>query len=131
MTKDEALKRGAEAGVALRQALTDICGDKADIAIRAAVIAMTVILTTPPAQACHRFSVWKYSFPQRCAVMAEKTWYVEFQLPKVEQPPEPKPPEIDIPLPSLEGMEFPPDATGDAGDRLKGIGLLRQLRGTN
>jgi hypothetical protein len=73
--------------------------------------------------ACHRFSVWKYPWAQRCAVAPDKTWFVEVVL-----PPEP---DIDIPLPSLDGMEFPPDATGDDGDRLKGIGLLRQLRGTN
>jgi hypothetical protein len=92
---------------------------------------LIALLLATPAQACHRFSVWKYPYPQRCAVAPERVWHVEFVLPDADPlPPQPKP-EVDIPLPSLEGMEFPPDATGEAGDRLKGIGLLRQLRGTN
>lgn len=38
------------------------------------------------AQACHRFSVWKYPYPQRCSVRAQPraeapVWYVEFVLP--------------------------------------------------
>jgi hypothetical protein len=38
-----------------------------------------------PAQACHRFSVWKYPFPQRCAVARvqaapeDRSWFVEIQ----------------------------------------------------
>jgi hypothetical protein len=95
-------------------------------------LTLAVLLLATPAQACHRFSVWKYPYPQRCAVVADKTWYVEFQLPETTDTlPRNDPSAPDIPLPSLEGMEFPPDATGEAGERLKGIGLLRQLRGTN
>jgi hypothetical protein len=94
-------------------------------------LTLALVLLATPAQACHRFSVWKFPFPQRCAVTPERVWHVEFVLPDADPlPPQPKP-EVDIPLPSLEDMVFPPDATGDAGDKLKGIGLLRQLRGTN
>lgn len=79
-----------------------------------------VLLASPvQAEACHRFSVWKYPFPQRCRVaqvQLDHDWFVEFK------------PEADIPLPSLENMEFPPDSDSE---RLKGVGLLRQKLGTN
>jgi hypothetical protein len=33
------------------------------------------------AQACHRFSVWKFPYPQRCSVsrpqVSDHSWYVE------------------------------------------------------
>jgi hypothetical protein len=29
------------------------------------------------AWACHRFSVWSYPYPQRCAVAQNHNWYVE------------------------------------------------------
>jgi hypothetical protein len=97
-------------------------------------LTLALVLLATPAEACHRFSVWKYPYPQRCAVTPERVWHVEFVLPDADPlPPQPTlpPVEADIPLPSLEGMVFPPDATGEAGERLKGIGLLRELRGTN
>lgn len=85
-------------------------------------------LLATPAEACHRYSVWRFPWPQHCVIRAAQT--------KAPDPPpvqlDPSAPEADndIPLPSLEGMDFPPDASGD-WDRLKAIGLLRQLRGTN
>jgi hypothetical protein len=41
------------------------------------------------AKACHRFSVWKYPYPQRCHVEAKTShdWYVEL----VATPPAPAP----------------------------------------
>lgn len=94
-------------------------------------LTLIVLLLAPtPAEACHRFSVWKYPYPQRCAVAPDRTWFVELTLPEADPKPEPKP-DIDIPLPSLEHMEFPPDCIADWCERLKGVGLLRLLRGTN
>jgi hypothetical protein len=87
-------------------------------------LALVLALLTTPAAACHRFSVWKYPYPQRCS----------FHVGQIEAPPPPvKPPEqsVDIPLPTLDQWIDPPDASGELGERLKGIGLLRQLRGTN
>jgi hypothetical protein len=75
-------------------------------------LTLALILLATPAEACHRFSVWQYPYPQRC---------------RVEVSPPPKPP----PLPALDQWIDPPDAPGELGERLKGIGLLRQLRGTN
>jgi hypothetical protein len=40
VTEDEALKRGAEAGWALAKALEELCPDKIDTAIEAAITAM-------------------------------------------------------------------------------------------
>jgi hypothetical protein len=88
---------------------------------------LALVLLATPANACHRFSVWRFPYPQRCGLHV-----VQLEAPPAPAP-EPKPPEpeADIPLPSLENMVFPPDAADEAGQRLKGIGLLRELRGTN
>jgi hypothetical protein len=43
-------------------------------------LATAISLVVSPAQACHRFSVWKYPFPQRCAVaqvQVDRSWFVE------------------------------------------------------
>jgi hypothetical protein len=48
--------------------------------VRAGLIVCTALLMVSPAQACHRFSVWKYPFPQRCAVaqvQVDHSWFVE------------------------------------------------------
>lgn len=48
--------------------------------MRAGLIVLAASLMVSPAQACHRFSVWKYPFPQRCSVaqlQLDHSWYVE------------------------------------------------------
>lgn len=50
--------------------------------MRAGLAALTAatFLVVSPAHACHRFSVWKYPFPQRCAVaqvQVDRSWFVE------------------------------------------------------
>lgn len=48
--------------------------------MRAGLIVLAAALMVSPAQACHRFSVWKYPFPQRCAVaqvQVDHSWFVE------------------------------------------------------
>ena len=53
--------------------------------MRAGLAALTAatFLVVSPAHACHRFSVWKYPFPQRCAVTRvqaapeDHSWFVE------------------------------------------------------
>ena len=53
--------------------------------MRAGLIVGAALLMVSPAQACHRFSVWKYPFPQRCAVarvqavQEDRSWFVEIQ----------------------------------------------------
>ena len=106
--------------------------------ILAAMFAFVLWAMLSPAFACHRFSVWKYPYPQRCSV----TTHVAIETPPLP----PKNPCIaypemcfakdidptqDIPLPSLEHMEFPPDCVADWCERLKGVGLLRDKFGTN
>lgn len=57
--------------------------------MRAGLAALTAatFLVVSPAHACHRFSVWKYPFPQRCAVaqvqavQEDRSWFVEIQAP--------------------------------------------------
>ena len=36
--------------------------------IKAAIAAMSLILSATAADACHRYSYWGYNFPQRCGV---------------------------------------------------------------
>ena len=43
---------------------------------------LAIVFTAAPAQACHRFSIWRFTFPQRCgahpvAPAVEDRWYVE------------------------------------------------------
>lgn len=49
--------------------------------MRAGLIVVVAALMVSPAQACHRFSVWKYPFPQRCAVarvqQEDRSWFVD------------------------------------------------------
>lgn len=54
---------------------------------RAAVAAVLVgvALSSSPADACHRYSIWKYPFPQpRCGVTVDRSWYVEVTNTPVE-----------------------------------------------
>lgn len=49
-------------------------------------LALAALVAATPAHACHRFHVWKYPYPQRCAVAKaqvpeDRSWYVEFVLP--------------------------------------------------
>lgn len=50
--------------------------------MRAGLAALTAatFLVVSPAHACHRFSVWKFPYPQRCAVaqvQVDRSWFVE------------------------------------------------------
>lgn len=49
--------------------------------MRAGLIVLAASLMVSPAQACHRFQVWNYPFPQRCAVahvqQEDRSWFVE------------------------------------------------------
>lgn len=98
-------------------------------AVTATALWIILSVLTTPAHA-HCYSIWHYNFPQRCGsrlaqtdtpVPPSKPVYMEL----------PGNPDIDIPLPSLEHMEFPPDCIEDWCQRLKGIGLLREHFGTN
>lgn len=54
--------------------------------MRAGLIALAtaIPLVVSPAHACHRFSVWKFPFPQRCAVAkVDHAWFVEIGEPAV------------------------------------------------
>lgn len=98
------------------------------VLLTVAWLAASIMAT--PAYACHKYSVWNYPWAQRCPTRVAQT--------EAPQPP-PKPLDYynqteaptDIPLPSLEGMEFPPDCLADWCQRMKGIGLLREKFGTN
>lgn len=56
--------------------------------MRAGLIVVAAALMVSPAQACHRFSVWKYPFPQRCAVaqQVDRSWFVEIGVPAEAAP---------------------------------------------
>jgi hypothetical protein len=73
------------------------------------VIAAALIVSAQPATACHRFAVWKYPFPQRCAVTRTtyhapapaKTYYVEITTPP------------QIPLPKVDAITEPEQRTNE------------------
>lgn len=51
--------------------------------MRAGLIVAAALMVSP-AHACHRFSVWKFPFPQRCAVAhVDHAWFVEIGAPAV------------------------------------------------
>jgi hypothetical protein len=55
-------------------------------------LALAILLASgSEAAACHRFSVWKYPYPQRCRVVASHDWFVEL----VKIPTEPGAPDLD------------------------------------
>ena len=53
--------------------------------MRAGLIVGTALLMVSPAQACHRFRVWNFPYPQRCSVAhvqaapEDRSWFVEIQ----------------------------------------------------
>jgi hypothetical protein len=52
--------------------------------VRAGLIVACLLVAVSPAHACHRFSVWKYPFPQRCVVaqvQVDRSWFVELGEP--------------------------------------------------
>ena len=51
MTDDEALRRGGEAGLALGEALREVCVGRGEIAIRAAMAALALLMERENGQA--------------------------------------------------------------------------------
>jgi hypothetical protein len=74
-----------------------------------------LLISAQPATACHRFSVWKYPYPQRCGVThvslhapaPDKSYYVEITA----TPPDPAPPVKTMPLPAIENIGEPDPRT--------------------
>ena len=131
MTNEEAIKRGAEAGMALRQALKEICGERSEIAIRAAVIALTIALTGAPAKA-HCFSRWFYKTPQHCGAGAPHVQRAVARVSAREDEPLPSPPvepvRPDIPLPDLDSPT-PVETTPEERDQLLHALGIEMLKG--
>lgn len=90
-----------------------------------------VLLLTSSADACHKFSIWNYPYRQHCGIVRAQAIIAPNPPPKPLLYYADRSPDVDIPLPSLEGMEFPPDCLAEWCQRLKGIGLLREKLGTN
>ena len=86
---------------------------KAPVAVAAALV---LLAPASPAFGCHRFSTWRFPFPQpRCPLSGQRV--------KVSAPSSKAQPALDIPLPDLT-----PIIWGDVGDeRLRAITLLRAL----
>lgn len=115
--------------------------------IRLLAVALASLVETAPAEAkCHHYSVWNYPWAQGCSVTgraaagfphhlsaaAHNQWAVEItKVPPIIPPLLPEPPKDDMPVPSLEDTDFPPDCDADWCQRLKGVGMLRDHFGTN
>jgi hypothetical protein len=98
-------------------------------------ILVGVLLAASPAHACHRFSIWKYSFPQpRCGVTVDRSvdrsWYVEMKMPAVE-PVKPAQAEPDLRTPDqIEEAKTHDDAVRENKDYLNALmKLLRESEG--
>lgn len=101
------------------------------------VMLVGVLLVASPAHACHRYSVWKYPFPQpRCGVTVDRSvdhsWYVEMKtpLPAVEAV-KPAQAEPDLRTPDqIEEAKTHDDAVRDNKDYLNALmKLLRESEG--
>jgi hypothetical protein len=112
--------------------------------VPAAVAALAIgfaLIDIQPVEACHRFHVWRFPYPQRCSlapVHALKPMVVsQLQIPESPQTPGSKSPGASrtakleegepIVLPTLEPFQPAPEGP----ERLKGIGMLRAYWGTN
>ena len=72
----------------------------------------TLLVSAQPAEACHRFAIWRYPTPQHCAVTRAayhageaKSYYVEITTPP------PAPVAKPIPLPAVENIAQPDPRT--------------------
>src|SRR4029077_5163079 len=88
----------------------------------AAVLASlaTASLPTVGAAACHKYSVWRFNYPQRCSRTFQPKQAVAFPLPP------------ERPVTSQEKTGFPPpplifEASQDGDDHLRALALLRAL----
>ena len=66
VTEDEALKRGSDAGWSLAKALAELCADKTEVAILAAIAAMSIFISQTADAHCYR--VWRFHAPQHCGI---------------------------------------------------------------
>lgn len=96
--------------------------------IRFTIPALLLML---PAQDVRCYSIWHYNYPQHCGVYRAQAIVSPNPPPRPLYLEVPGDSDIDIPLPSLEGMAFPPDCDLEWCQRLKGIGMLRDKLGTN
>lgn len=108
--EENEIRRGAEAGRSLGLALREV--GLGEIAIRAAIAALTLMLAAEPASACHRFSRWYYPWPQRCSAPR----IIRVSMREIE----PQPAAPALPPASIEPVDdFISQARFDAIERLK------------
>jgi hypothetical protein len=82
------------------------------------LLCLSCTLLATPAEACHRFSVWKYPWPQRCGLAPTTIarHAARRAAPKLIFPPSQ---EVAIPLPTLEAIDWGAVADDDARGRLE------------
>jgi len=92
--------------------------------MRPILLALAILASTPvDAAACHRFSVWRYPWPQACHLASR---FIPEKLPNFgtgrEKAAIQLPPEPDIPLPSLARADLD---GGEADEPTRAHVLLR------
>ena len=91
--------------------------------MKALSLALAIALLPAPAEACHRFSVWKYPWAQRCGVIPKT-------VPKIgigKQPPLRGARNLarpELPLPSRLTIDWGQTADDDARGRMELKALL-------
>ena len=84
-------------------------------------LAIALTLAADPAAACHRFSVWRYPTPQRCAVrLAQEARLRPSAQLRGEIAPAPK-----------EGRPAPPASIDEDAERAKAVERLKAMLGDN
>lgn len=97
--------------------------------MRAGLALIVAVVLASPAQACHRFHVWNYPFPQRCEV-ADHSWFVELVLPEAkaaEPPPVEKQPDLWTVSPHGTIVLAPAPGRTDEEGRALAIEMLKAI----
>jgi hypothetical protein len=84
-------------------------------------LALALSLAADPAAACHRFSVWRYPTPQRCAVRLAQ----EARLRPSTQL------RAEIAPAAKEGRPAPPASIDEDAERAKAVETLKLILGGN
>ena len=95
--------------------------------MRPAIIIALLGVAQPAHAACHKFSVWRYPWPQRCEAAAHDAPKLVAHS-SVPYPPRPADHVGDIPLPDLSGVWMQPLDTPETLELYGQIQRLKALR---
>ena len=93
--------------------------------MKALSLALAIALLPAPAEACHRFSVWKYPWRQSCGFIPIPKIGIDKRSPlRVARNLAPTTSWPEIPLPALEPIDWGQEADDEARGRIELRALL-------